>query len=320
MASRSGVPGASSSSWPTNSSNVRGRIRSASGAAPGGAAAVDGVIREEGIHDRRSSVARSSRWRLRLVDEQGGGDGGVQRLDRRPHRDRSRAGRPRRDARRARPWPSPPISSASGPGEVEVEQRRAARAAPRRRRGSRAASRHRWPSAASRRTAIGSRSALPIEPRSAFQPNGSADARCDDRTVAPAASATRTIAPTLPGSWTSHGHDDQRVAVTVDARAHRPRRARRARRWRWASAPGLMAAITDADALAIATSRAVKPRDERCRRPGRSRASAATATSLKLYVGVERVGDQVAPSSRSRRRPRRARPRGSARPAGSGGW
>ena len=32
IASRSGLPGASSSSWPTNSSNVRGRIRSASGA------------------------------------------------------------------------------------------------------------------------------------------------------------------------------------------------------------------------------------------------------------------------------------------------
>ena len=32
MASRSGLPGASSSSWPTNSSKVRGRIRSASGA------------------------------------------------------------------------------------------------------------------------------------------------------------------------------------------------------------------------------------------------------------------------------------------------
>ena len=32
MASRSGLPGASSSSWPTNSSNERGRIRSASGA------------------------------------------------------------------------------------------------------------------------------------------------------------------------------------------------------------------------------------------------------------------------------------------------
>ena len=32
IASRSGLPGASSSSWPTNSSNVRGRMRSASGA------------------------------------------------------------------------------------------------------------------------------------------------------------------------------------------------------------------------------------------------------------------------------------------------
>ena len=47
---------------------------------------------------------------------------------------------------------------------------------------------------------VGSRSALPIDPRSAFQPHGLADAAAAITPVAPAASATRTIAPTFPGS------------------------------------------------------------------------------------------------------------------------
>ena len=49
----------------------------------------------------------------------------------------------------------------------------------------------------------GSRSELPIDQRSAFQPNGFADAPAATTPDAPAASATRTIAPTLPGSWMS---------------------------------------------------------------------------------------------------------------------
>ena len=50
---------------------------------------------------------------------------------------------------------------------------------------------------------IGKRSALPIDPRSAFHPKGLAEAPAAMMPVAPAASATRTIAPTLPGSCTS---------------------------------------------------------------------------------------------------------------------
>ena len=49
----------------------------------------------------------------------------------------------------------------------------------------------------------GSRRLLPIDPRSAFQPNGSADAPAAIKPVAPPASATRAIAPTFPGSCTS---------------------------------------------------------------------------------------------------------------------
>ena len=63
---------------------------------------------------------------------------------------------------------------------------------------------------------IGRRSALPIEPRSAFQPNGSADCPAAITPVAPAASATRTMAPRLPGSWTSH--------ATTTSGARSPRR------------------------------------------------------------------------------------------------
>ena len=48
----------------------------------------------------------------------------------------------------------------------------------------------------------GSRNALPIEPRRAFQPNGSADVPHASTAVAPAASATRMMAPRFPGSCT----------------------------------------------------------------------------------------------------------------------
>ena len=47
------------------------------------------------------------------------------------------------------------------------------------------------------------RSALPIDPRSAFHPKGSAQAPAQTTPVAPPASATRMMAPTFPGSCTS---------------------------------------------------------------------------------------------------------------------
>src|SRR5262245_33238091 len=51
--------------------------------------------------------------------------------------------------------------------------------------------------------ATGSLKVLPIAPRSAFQPNGSAQASPATTPVAPQASAARIMAPTLPGSCTS---------------------------------------------------------------------------------------------------------------------
>jgi len=54
--------------------------------------------------------------------------------------------------------------------------------------------------------ATGSLNALPIEPRRAFHPNGSADPAVTTTPVAPAASAERMMAPTLPGSCTSTAH------------------------------------------------------------------------------------------------------------------
>ncbi len=89
------------------------------------------------------------------------------------------------------------------PAEVGVEQRLAAArhgrddAAAVRARASASA----W--AVSGSIATGNRSALPIDPRSAFQPNGLALMPAAITPPAPPASATRTMAPTLPGSCTS---------------------------------------------------------------------------------------------------------------------
>ncbi len=130
IASRSGRPGASSSSWPTNSSNVRGRMRSASGAVACARRRVFvGKQRIHGLVQTMRAVFRSVRLRRsartsqprrpahavtarralrssadsapnvvlyvpgrsgalapRFVDQNRGRDGGVQRFDRRPHR------------------------------------------------------------------------------------------------------------------------------------------------------------------------------------------------------------------------------------------
>src|SRR5205814_606123 len=63
----------------------------------------------------------------------------------------------------------------------------------------------------------GRRSALPIDPRSAFQPYGSAEAPIAIRPVAPPASATRTIAPRLPGSWMSAATRSSGCPANIDA-------------------------------------------------------------------------------------------------------
>ncbi len=58
----------------------------------------------------------------------------------------------------------------------------------------------------------GTRNALPMLPRSAFHPNGFAEAPHTQTAVASSASAARTMAPTLPGSCTCTG-------ATISARA-----------------------------------------------------------------------------------------------------
>ncbi len=54
--------------------------------------------------------------------------------------------------------------------------------------------------------AIGSLKVLPMPPRSAFHPNGSAESELMITPEAPPPSAARIIAPTLPASWTLMGN------------------------------------------------------------------------------------------------------------------
>ena len=102
------------------------------------------------------------------------------------------------------PGPSPPIRMAVGPRRSASNKRRPPRGAvatmrnPSRRNSSTSA-----PGAAPVLLLItGIRKALPMEPRRAFNPNGSAEAPEIITPAAPPASATRMIAPTFPGSCT----------------------------------------------------------------------------------------------------------------------
>ena len=179
MARRSGRPGPTSASWPTNSSSVRGRMRSASGAG-----ALDAGSRGLVVKQRHWTLA-TCRWR------------------------RHAAARPRRGPARRRPRRSaiPParcigmVSALVGRGDdgcgqagtFAAEQDRAVgregrtRAAACRRAAVVAMTRSpavRAPRAIAAssgcRPAIGMRNVLPIAPRSAFQPNGSARAVVTD--------------------------------------------------------------------------------------------------------------------------------------------
>src|SRR5262245_23198906 len=98
----------------------------------------------------------------------------------------------------------------------------------------------------------GSRRLLPIDPRSAFHPNGSADAPAAIIPVAPPASATRAIAPRLPGSCTSA------AATTSGTWPAKTRSSTGAGRAASATMPsaertGLIASITLSDTMAIST-------------------------------------------------------------------
>ena len=81
MASRSGRPGAISASWPTNSSSVRGRMRSASGRCCR-------RRRRRARARRRATFSQDLSLPRRFEEHQGRGDRDVERLDRRAHGNR----------------------------------------------------------------------------------------------------------------------------------------------------------------------------------------------------------------------------------------
>src|SRR5205823_620996 len=87
IASRSGLPGASRSSWPTNSSNVRGRTRSASGARTvffGGTSSGN----RESTSGFRLRMSTFSALPARFVQDDGGRGRRVERFDGWRHRNR----------------------------------------------------------------------------------------------------------------------------------------------------------------------------------------------------------------------------------------
>src|SRR5688500_9493753 len=91
IVSRSGRPGATSSSWPTISSSDRGRIRSASGMVLGSTGAGGSSNRLMSGAWLAEALAKAAIDKLplslRLVQQHGGGDGGVERFNAAAHRD-----------------------------------------------------------------------------------------------------------------------------------------------------------------------------------------------------------------------------------------
>ena len=130
IASRSGRPGASSASWPTKSSRVRGRMRSASGASRSVGGVAGGSSANRSIRVPRVPLSR------RLVENQRRRDGDVERFDRSSHRNGHELVR-RHRRRSATPAPSPPRTIAVGWRESRRAAAACRRAAPRRRAGRR---------------------------------------------------------------------------------------------------------------------------------------------------------------------------------------
>ena len=216
IASRSGRPGPSSSSWPTISSSVRGRIRSASGAGGGGAASAR-VVEEPAAHRRALALAGARPRRAAappatatFSDSTGGRIGRRTRASaHRQHRCRQPVALAAEDAGRAaasgrgRPAGTP----SRGVERDDAQPRRACHGTQRLGVGD------------ARRPAAGTRC-----PSTRAAPSSPADRpsrRPRSRPVAPAASAVRTSAPTLPGSWTSSAASDQRRRRGEDARRGR---------------------------------------------------------------------------------------------------
>ncbi len=153
-----------------------------------------------------------------------------------------------------RPLPSAPIKNSVGPSKWASTGSRPPR-------GTAATIRQRaWraPESNSSRTGarqVGRRKALPIDPRRAFHPNGSADRPAAATPLAPPASATRTMAPRFPGSCTltAATTSGDRPANAVAARsAGRSASATTA----LGDRTGLSASMTEAEATATSTSRA----------------------------------------------------------------
>ena len=104
---------------------------------------------------------------------------------------------------------------------------------------------------------------LPMAPRRARHPNGSADAGATTTPPAPPASAARMIAPMLPGSWTPTGHTTRPRRVCLMTRSY-GQGAWVAR----ATAPegvrtGLIASRTEAVAARVRTPELIRALDSR---------------------------------------------------------
>ena len=190
MARRSGLPGAQHLLLAEISSSVRGRMRSASGASgrgPRAGAALPArgragrsrrrcgtVMPGRAVTRKRDGARPRRRCRAASKSRMPAATPTLRLSTRRPHRDRRRAGRRGAATSAGRPAPSVPEHERRRAAQVDrvVGRRAADRGRDDRARRARRAAPAR-PRAASRRT-WGSRNALPIEPRSAFQENGSA--------------------------------------------------------------------------------------------------------------------------------------------------
>ena len=192
-------------------------------------------------------------------------------------------------------------------------RRRADPAAARHRRDDSAAvcARVRIASSPRRLTITGRRRALPIEPRSAFQPNGIGRSPGGEQPRgARRLGHARPCAPRLPGSCTSH-------ATTTSAGGPNARLCRRFRpigqRDNAAGRSDRAGGRYHGGGCRLTSTRSASSRsDERPDfRPCRARQS-TPALLVRGWATAERVGDEVRPVEQHRARRRRARPHDSA--------
>ncbi len=176
MASRSGLPGARIASCPTTSSSVRGRMRSASGVPGALRSAVSPEPRGAKVDPRRGGCSHGFiALPTRRVDQNGAGNGDIERIHRGGHRNGDARTAARDDvAAQARPFAADEQADGSAPVDARPGRRR--RAAPPPPSARRPRPCNSSPPLAVMPATTGSRSALPMLPRSAFHENGLADA------------------------------------------------------------------------------------------------------------------------------------------------